>query len=92
MDLDKVDPALILARGQYATVNGAYKTLMSVIQSRTQEACDSLRHGLQEQDLERAIEAFEYAEQIAAGLKVAIEDAAELKAQKDELYRAAWGK
>jgi hypothetical protein len=92
MDLDNVDPELILARGRYATVNGAYKTLMSVIQSRTQEACDSLRHGLQEQDLDRAIGAFEYAELLASGLKVAIKDAAELKVQKDELYREAWGK
>lgn len=91
MNLDDVDPELILARGQYATVNGEYKTLMSVIQSRTQEACDSLRHGLQEADLDRAISAFEYAELIASGLKIAIKDAAELKAQKDYLYRAAWG-
>jgi hypothetical protein len=29
---------------------------------------------------------------IASGLKVAIVEAAELKAQKDELYKAAWGK
>jgi hypothetical protein len=92
MDLAKVDAALILARGQYATVNGEYKTLMSVIQSRTQEACDSLRHGLQEEELDRAIKAFEYAEMIASGLKVAIKEAAELKAQKEELYQQAWGK
>jgi hypothetical protein len=92
MDLDNVDPELILARGRYATVNSEYKTLMSIIQSRTQEACDSLRHGLQEKDLERSISAFEYAEHAAASLKLTIQDAAELKAQKDELYKAAWGK
>lgn len=92
MDLSKVDAEKIQARGEYATVNGEYKTLMSVIQSRTQEACDSLRHGLQESELDRAIKAFEYAEIIASGLKVAIVEAAELKAQKDELYQAAWGK
>jgi hypothetical protein len=92
MDLSKVDPEKIQARGEYATVNGEYKTLMSVIQSRTQEACDSLRRGLQEADLDRAIGAFEYAEMVASGLKVAIVEAAELKAQKDELYQSAWGK
>jgi hypothetical protein len=92
MDISKVDAELIRARGEYATINGEYKTLMSVIQSRTQEACDSLRRGLQETDLDRAIGAFEYAEMVASGLKVAIVEAAELKAQKDELYQAAWGK
>jgi hypothetical protein len=92
MDLSLVPEEKIVARGSYATVNGAYKDLMSIIQARTQEACDSLRHGLQEPDLDRAIGAFEYAELLASGLKVAIKDAAELKAQKDELYRAAWGK
>lgn len=92
MDLTSVPIEKIVARGEYATVNGEYKTLMSLIQARTQEACDHLRHGLQETELDRAIASFEYAENIAAGLKAAIHLASELKAQKDELYQQAWGK
>jgi hypothetical protein len=92
MNLDTVDPELILARGRYATCNGAYKDVMSAIQVETQTACDCLRHGLQEADVQRAIGYFESAEKISAALKIAIRDAAELKTQKDELYRAAWGK
>jgi hypothetical protein len=92
MDLDNVDPELILARGRYATVNSEYKTLMSIIQTRTQIACDSLRRGLQETDIDRAIGAFECAEGLSLSLKEAIQEAAELKAQKDELYKSAWGK
>jgi hypothetical protein len=92
MNLDTVDPELILARGRYATVNSEYKTQMAIIQSWTQQACDSLRHGLQESNLDLAIGEFEYAEELASKLKIAIQEAAELKAQKDELYRAAWGK
>jgi mannose-6-phosphate isomerase class I len=92
MDLDTVDPELIIARGQYATCNGVYKTVMSIIQSHTQDACDELRRGLQEKDLDKSIASFERAEMLASVLKHEIKDAAELKSQKDELYKAAWGK
>jgi hypothetical protein len=92
MDLDNVDQELILARGRYATVNGEYKTLMSEIQSKTQSACDWLRRGLQEKDVDFAIECFGTAETIAGSLRFQIAYANELKAQKDELYKAAWGK
>jgi hypothetical protein len=92
MDLSKVDAEKIQARGEYATVNGEYKTLMSTIQVKTQTACDCLRHGLQEKDVQRAIGYFESAEKMSSDLKSEIVLAAELKAQKDELYQAAWGK
>jgi hypothetical protein len=92
MDLDNVDPELIVARGQYATVNGEYKTLMSKIQARTQAACDWLRRGLQEDDVGSAVEFFEMAENISAELKIEIAESFELKALKNELYKAAWGK
>jgi hypothetical protein len=47
---------------------------------------------LQEKDVQRAIGYFESAEKMSSDLKSEIVLAAELKAQKDELYQAAWGK
>lgn len=92
MDLDNVDPELIMARGKYATCNGEYKTLMSQMQSITQGAADCLRLGLQSNNLEAALDYFGTAERMSAKLQESAKIAAELKAQKDELYRAAWGK
>jgi hypothetical protein len=88
MDLDNVDPELILARGRYATVNGAYKDLMKSMQMLSQKACDEIRRGLQE---ESAIQ-FDLAHCSCERLMEMADLAAELKAQKDELYKAAWGK
>ena len=92
MDLTSVPIEKIVARGEYATVNGEYKTLMSLIQARTQEACDYLRHGLQAADAEHALYCYSCAEMIAASLKASVEEAAALKTQKDALYQLAWGK
>jgi hypothetical protein len=90
MDLDNVDPELILARGRYATVNGAHKDKMHEMQHLTQKACDTLRAVLQD-DVNRHNH-MEYAEKLLGLLKPIVQEADELKAQKDELYRAAWGK
>ncbi|CAG4900518.1 hypothetical protein [Paraburkholderia saeva] len=93
MDLSIVDPAVIEARGKYATVNGEYKRLMSVMQGFAQDACDALRHGLNEtSNLEWAIERFQNAEHLANSLQSYAKTVADLKAQKDELYQLAWGK
>lgn len=93
MDLSTVDPAVIQARGEYATVNGEYKRLMEVMQGFAQNACDDLRHGLNEVgNLEWAIEHFKNAEHLASTLQSYAQTVADLKAQKDALYQAAWGK
>jgi hypothetical protein len=88
MDLDNVDPELILARGRYATLNGYYKDLMNKIQELSQDTCDEIRKGLRDGDPLR----FEFGKLSCASLERMAKEAAELKAQKDELYRAAWGK
>lgn len=93
MDLSTVDPAVIQARGEYATVNGEYKRLMEVMQGFAQNACDDLRHGLNEiANLEWAIERFQNAERLANSLQSYAKIAADLKTQKDALYQDAWGK
>ncbi|MBB5509602.1 hypothetical protein [Paraburkholderia atlantica] len=92
MDLSTIDPAVIEARGQYATVNGEYKTLMSVMQSWTQQACDALRHGLNEPNVDTARQLFAEAELLCAKLKQSTEYAADLKEQKEALWPIAWGK
>lgn len=90
MDLSTVDPAVIEARGKYATVNGEYKTAMSTIQALTQKACDDLRHALNADD---SREGFLYAAQHSIESILAISKGLpELKAQKDELWQKAWGK
>lgn len=93
MDLSTIDPGVIEARGQYASVNAEYKRLLSVMQRFAQDACDSLRHGLNETgNLEWAIERFQNAEHLANSLQSYARTVADLKAQKDALYQAAWGK
>lgn len=92
MDLSTVDAALILSRGQYATVNGEYKTQMSVMQSWTQQAADHLRLGLQAGNAQVSIEHFRKARELAGALQTQAVLCEALKEQKDELYRAAWGK
>jgi hypothetical protein len=92
MDLDNVDPELILARGRYATINSAYKNEMAQVQSWTQQACDYLRHALQASTVEATQGNLQAASHLCAVLLHSSEKCAELKAQKDELFRAAWGK
>jgi hypothetical protein len=90
MNLDEIDIDLIVARGRYATINGAYKDNMQAMQHITQKACDTLRAVLQ--DEVNRHNHMEYAEKLLTILKPIVQEAAELKAQKDELYQAAWGK
>jgi len=90
MNLSDIEPAVILARGQYATVNGEYKTAMSMLQTRVQVACDSLRHALQN-DTDR-IELIDQIAILLSGIRETAVIAKELKEQKDELWESAWGK
>lgn len=92
MDLSAIDPSVIEARGQYATVNGEYKTLMSSMQAWAQQACDAIRHGLNETNVEAAQKLFSDAESISAKLKDYAREAADLKMQKESLWQQAWGK
>lgn len=89
MDLAKVDPSLIEARGKYATVNGAYKDTMEAMQKSAQKACDLIRMALQDEiNRKNHIAQAEMAIDILAGM---IEEADDLLAQKNELYPPAWG-
>jgi CHASE3 domain sensor protein len=90
MDLSTVDPALIEARGLYATVNGKYKDTMEEMQQTTQKACDYLRAVLQD-DVNRHHH-IAHVEMLVGMLATIVESADELRKQKDELYPAAWGK
>lgn len=92
MDLNAIEPSVILARGQYATVNGEYKTLMSTAQAITQQACDALRHGLQAQDHAVMRENLRDTAALVTKLEQITHDLEELKRQKDELWSEAWGK
>ena len=92
MDLNAIEPYLILARGQYATVNGEYKTLMSTAQSLTQQACDALRHGLQAQDHTVMREHLRDTSALVTRLEQITHDLEELKRQKEERWPVAWGK
>lgn len=92
MDLSTLDQSTILARGQYATVNGEYKTLMSTAQSLTQQACDALRHGLQAQDHAVMREHLRDTSALVTRLEQITHELDELKRQKDELWSEAWGK
>lgn len=89
MDLSEVEPAVILARGQYATVNGEYKTTMSLLQARVQAACDALRHALQN-DADR-IQLIDQTAVLLSEIRETSVIASDLRAQKDELWGAAWG-
>lgn len=90
MDLTEIEPAVILARGQYATVNGEYKTTMSHLQAKVQVACDSLRHALQND--EDRVQLIDDIAMLLSGIRETAVTAKELKAQKDELWDSAWGK
>lgn len=90
MDIDALDADLMFSRGLYATVNGEYKTAMSELQSFTQGACDSMRFALQNESSRRRH--LEDAHKSLAAISALIDQIDELKAQKDELYQAAWGK
>lgn len=90
MNLSEIEPAVILARGQYATINGEYKTTMSLLQARVQGACDSLRHALQND--EDRIELIDQIAILLSGIRETAVLAKELKEQKDELWESAWGK
>lgn len=92
MDLSSIDASLIFSRGQYATVNGEYKALMSTAQSLTQQACDALRHGLQTPDYAVMREHLQNAGELVLRLNQISHDLEELKRQKDELWNEAWGK
>ena len=93
MDLSTVDPAVIQARGEYATVNSEYKRLMSLAQQYTQQACDSLRHVLQSEGTVGGLNVgLKEVENLTSVLKTVYTDVAEAKAQKDVLYHIAWGK
>lgn len=87
MDLSTIDPALIEARGCYATVNGEYKDLMKHMQVLSQVTCDGIRHGLQDISTAQFMAAAVNCDSLA---KMAA-TAAELKDQKEALYVAAWG-
>jgi len=89
MNLDNIDPTVIVARGEYATVNGEYKTTMSLLQTRVQGACDSLRHALQH-DTDR-IELIDQIAILLSSIRETAVIAKELKEQKDELWESAWG-
>lgn len=91
MDLTTIDPAVIEARGKYATVNGELKTLMANTQQRTQQACDALRHGLQADTPEQMFQQFELASEIVGRLLDAPGEVAVLRSQKDDLWPVAWG-
>jgi hypothetical protein len=89
MDLSTIDPALIVARGEYASVNGAYKTLMEDMQKKTQEACDRLRLALQDETQRDAH--ITRAEMLVGMLASMVSTADELREQKDALKVIAWG-
>lgn len=92
MDLSTIDPSVIVARGKYSTLSGEYKTLMSTMQSWAQQACDDIRHGLNQHDVDSAQTMLGNAEKLCQQLWSSVAYALELKAQKDELWNEAWGK
>jgi hypothetical protein len=90
MDLATIDAAVIVARGQYATVNGELKTAMSLMQDLTQRSCDTLRQALQS-DSERTMH-LDTVRRMLDSLEELDVKASELKVQKEGLWQAAWGK
>lgn len=89
MNLDDIDPTVIVARGEYATVNGEYKTTMSILQRHVQQACDELRHALQN-DADR-LDTIDVVSELLSEIRKTAVIAKELKAQKDDLWNSAWG-
>lgn len=92
MDFSSIEQSLIYARGQYATVNGEYKTLMSTAQSLTQQACDALRHGLQAPEHSDMRVHLQGVAELVSRLIDMADELEELKRQKEELWGEAWGK
>ena len=92
MDLSLIDASLIYSRGQYATVNGEYKTLMSTAQALTQQACDALRHGLQASEHAEMRLHLPGAAELVSRLTQITYDLEALKRPKEELWGEAWGK
>lgn len=90
MDLSTVDQALIISRGEYATVNGAYKDVMEEMQKTTQRACDHLRLVLQ--DEEKRVHHIAQVEMFVGMIASMVTTADELREQKDALKLIAWGK
>lgn len=90
MNLDDIDLELIIARGRYATVNGAYKDAMQELQSLTQKACDGLRHVLQ--DEVNRHNHIAHVEMLVGMIASMVANADELREQKDALKILAWGK
>lgn len=88
MNLDEVDPQLIIARGRYATCNGAYKDVMEAMQKTTQKACDSLRLVLQDES--KRSDHIAQVEMFVGMIASMVETADELRAQKEALYPDAW--
>lgn len=89
MDLSTIDQALIVARGHYATVNGAYKDTMESMQKAAQKACDHLRLALQ--DEKNSANHIAQVEMLTGMLGTLSETANELREQKDALKVLAWG-
>jgi len=89
MDLSTVDPALIEARGRYATVNGAYKDVMEAMQKTTQKACDSLRLVLQDEN--KRSDHIVQVEMFVGMIASMVKTADELHEQREALYPDAWG-
>lgn len=90
MDLSTIDPALIVARGEYATVNGQYKDTMESMQKTTQKACDHLRLVLQDED--KRVHHIAQVEMFVGMIASMVSTADELREQKDALKLVAWGK
>ncbi|MBR8429045.1 hypothetical protein [Burkholderia cenocepacia] len=92
MDLTEIEPAVILARGQYATVNGEYKRLLGVRRDFTQRACDDLRWALNSPTCEERNRLLDNAELMLKEIRRIGSETDGLKTQKDELWNEAWGK
>jgi len=88
MDLNTIPAELIEARGRYATVNGAYKDVMEAMQKTTQKACDSLRLVLQDEN--KRADHIAQVEMFVGMISSMVDTADELRAQKEDLYPAAW--
>lgn len=92
MDLSTIDPTVIEARGQYATVNGEYKTHMSLMQERAQRAVDLIRQALNMEDADQASAYFAEAARLATLLDGMALEASDLRRLKTDLWPKAWGK
>lgn len=92
MDLSAIDPALVEARGLYATVNGELKTHMSLMQAHAQTAVDLIRHALNMEDAQQASTSFSEAARLCGVLDGMALAASDLRELKDQLWPKAWGK